>query len=244
MAKTSRRASAACPCAKVSARTRDLDGLVGVQGLNEIAAELGMVLIHDRDGYAAQQLAEIGLRVEETVEDGREHDEAEHASIVEDATPFGDHRDADAAPRPARLRIGGGLDGATGLARAMARRRNQARPNSKEASPPRMMNGSAEIAGGKPRTAWSNRICIYHRRRQHAPQNRAKSPIASTGKPTPAKPNAGLQIMAMRLMPVARLRDQELEQAAQRQIGDHQQARRGPHQQGAAAERHLEEPRG
>ena len=66
---------------------------------------------------------------------------------------------------------------------------------------------------GRPRTAWSNRICIYQRSGSSAPQMRAKPPIASTGKPTPAKPKAGLQNMAVRLRPSREVADQELEQA-------------------------------
>ena len=87
--------------------------------------------------------------------------------------------------------------------RAMALRRNQESPNNTAASAPRMMNGSAELDVGNPRTAWSNRIWMYQRSGSSAPQKRAKAPIASSGKPTPAKPKAGLQKMAVRLKPTA-----------------------------------------
>ena len=55
-----------------------------------------MILVDDGDRNAAQQLAEIGLRIEQAVDDGREDDEAEDAAIVEDATDFGEHRGPDA----------------------------------------------------------------------------------------------------------------------------------------------------
>ena len=47
----------------------DRDRLVGVQSLDQIAAELGVILIDDRDRDLAQQLAEIGLRIKHSVED-------------------------------------------------------------------------------------------------------------------------------------------------------------------------------
>ncbi len=74
------------------------------------------------------------------------------------------------------------------------------------ASAPRIMNGREESDAGNPRTAWSNKIWMYQRNGRSAPQKRAKPFIASTGKPTPAKPKAGLQMMAVTLMPSARLR--------------------------------------
>ena len=47
---------------------------------------------------------------------------------------------------------------------------------------------------------------MYQRNGRREPQKRAKPFIASTGNPTPAKPNAGLQMIAVTLMPSARLR--------------------------------------
>ena len=63
------------------------------------------------------------------------------------------------------------------------------------------MNGFTESDGGTPRAACSNRTCRYQRRGKIAPQARAKPFIASIGNPTPAKPKAGLQKMAIRLRP-------------------------------------------
>ena len=80
---------------------------------------------------------------------------------------------------------------------------------------------------------------MYQRNGSRAPQKRAKPFIASTGKPTPAKPKAGLQMMAVRLMPSREIARQKLEQAAEREIGDDQKAGRGPHQHRVAAKRNL-----
>ena len=76
---------------------------------------------------------------------------------------------------------------------------------------------------------------MYQRSGSSAPQKRAKAPIASSGKPTPAKPKAGLQKMAVRLKPTASSRVKQLQQAPERKIGDDQKACRGSHQQGVAA---------
>ena len=70
---------------------RDGDRLIGVQGLDKIAAELGVILVDDRDRDLAQELAEIGLRIEESVKDRGEDDQAEDAAVVEDAAQFGGH---------------------------------------------------------------------------------------------------------------------------------------------------------
>ena len=43
----------------------DGDRLIGVQGLDKIAAEFGVILVDDRNRDLAQELAEIGLRIEE-----------------------------------------------------------------------------------------------------------------------------------------------------------------------------------
>ena len=47
---------------------------------------------------------------------------------------------------------------------------------------------------------------MYQRAGSRLPQKRAKSPIASNGKPTPAKPKAGEQKMPVSDRPKARLR--------------------------------------
>ena len=81
----------------------DRDRLIGVQCLSEIATKLGVILVDDRNRYVAQQLAEIGLRIEETVDNRRHHDQAEDAAVVEDATHFGEHCVPDADAREGRL---------------------------------------------------------------------------------------------------------------------------------------------
>ncbi len=61
----------------------DRDRFVCVQRLHEVAAELGMVLIDDGDRDAAKNLAEIGLGIERSVNDRREHDQPHHAAVGE-----------------------------------------------------------------------------------------------------------------------------------------------------------------
>ena len=80
----------------------DRDGLIGVQGLDQIAAHFGVILINDRNRDLAQELAEIGLRIKDAVEDRRHHDQPEDATVVEDATHFREHRIPEADARKGR----------------------------------------------------------------------------------------------------------------------------------------------
>ena len=57
---------------------------------------------------------------------------------------------------------------------------------------------------------------MYQRSGSSAPQTRAKPPIASIGKPTPAKPKAGEQKMPVSDRPKREVAHQELEERAER----------------------------
>ena len=71
---------------------------VRAEGLDQAAAEFRVVLIDDGDRNVADELAEIGLRIEERVEDRREHEQAEHPPVAEHASPLRDEGAGDARP--------------------------------------------------------------------------------------------------------------------------------------------------
>src|SRR5262249_38045764 len=52
-----------------------LDCLMRVERLDEATAELAVIMVDDGDRRVAQQLAEIGLRVEDAIEQRRQHEE-------------------------------------------------------------------------------------------------------------------------------------------------------------------------
>ena len=80
IAKTSRRANAALRLGQRIGANRDSQRFIGVERLDELAAELGVVLIDDGDRQGAKQLAEIRLRIEQAIDQRREHDQAEDAA--------------------------------------------------------------------------------------------------------------------------------------------------------------------
>ena len=81
----------------------DRDRFIGAQSLHEIAADFGVVLIDGRDRDSAQELAEIGLRIEQAVDDRGEDNQAEDAAVVEDASNLGRHRASYACDSERRL---------------------------------------------------------------------------------------------------------------------------------------------
>ncbi len=83
---------------------RHPDRLVGVQRLDEAAAQRAMIMVDDRNGRAAEELAEIGLRIENAVKQRRQHEEGKDAAVREHAMPLGAERAADAASRRNRRR--------------------------------------------------------------------------------------------------------------------------------------------
>ena len=74
--------------------------LVGVQRLHEVAAELRSILIDDGDRYAAKNLAEIGLRIERSIDERRKHDQAQHPTVGENSLDLVAHRNRHASPVP------------------------------------------------------------------------------------------------------------------------------------------------
>ena len=151
--------------------------------------------------------------------------------IVEDATPFGAiatpmPRAASAWPRSARARR---------CARALSGRRlqaQQAKPNSREASAPRMMKVRPRSPAAS--RARPDRTGSAHTSAAAASRPRsAKIAHGQHGKPTPAKPKAGDAENGSEAHARGEI-GTAAAAAPQRQIGDHQQARRGPRQHGVA----------
>ena len=70
MPKTWRSNSACCASSSVSARTGDLKAGIGIEGHDQPPAELRAVMVDHGDREMAEDLAEIGLRIEHAVEDG------------------------------------------------------------------------------------------------------------------------------------------------------------------------------
>ena len=94
-----------------------------------------MILVDDSDGNAAQELSEIGLRIEEAVEDRREHDQAEGAAIVRIRRQFGGHRRADAGAGERQAGRGRARRRAARIA-AIARNRSHASAKNRTAGRP------------------------------------------------------------------------------------------------------------
>ncbi len=75
----------------------DRDCLVGVEGLDQAAAERGAVVVDDGDRDLADELAEIGLRIEHAVKYRSDDHQTEGAVVGEHAAPFPDKAAGDAA---------------------------------------------------------------------------------------------------------------------------------------------------
>ena len=206
-----------------------LQRLVGVERLHDLARDLRIVLVDDGDRDLPHQLAEIRLRIERAVDHRREHDEAEGARRLENARsspprrPRRGARSAAARSRIRRRARGGDLQ-----ERRQPPKRERRIKHRKAREPG---EGDAESAAGTPRAAWSNRICRYQRSGSSEPQALAKPLMPMTGKPTPAKPKAGEQMMPVERQAGREALGQRLEQRAERQIAcDHQHRRsRGLH---------------
>ena len=76
----------------------------GVQGLDDRAAEFAQVVVDDRDRDLAENLAEVGLRIVEAVDQRRDEQKDEGAAERQHAPPFGGECSADAARRCGRRR--------------------------------------------------------------------------------------------------------------------------------------------
>ena len=64
MANTSRRAERRLRLGERVGARRDTDRLVRIEGLDELPAQLGRIVVDDGDRDGAHELAEIGLRIE------------------------------------------------------------------------------------------------------------------------------------------------------------------------------------
>ena len=80
---------------KAAGAHRHADGLVRVQGLDELSADLRIVLVDDGDRQVPQQLAQIGLRIQRPVKQGGQHDQAKCTLVMQHAADLGKHRSAD-----------------------------------------------------------------------------------------------------------------------------------------------------
>ena len=134
-----------------------------------------------------------------------EHDQAERAAVAEHAAIFGGEGAADAGPRGPARRPRGGSAGAgfagDGSAGAATPGRIDAAANAA-----RMANGRTEFGGRHAaRGLVEQDLDVPAQRQDRCPRPRAKPLIASTGKPTPAKPKAGEQMMPVRLRPKAQV---------------------------------------
>src|SRR5215469_2514983 len=69
---------------------RHLGCLVGVERLDEAAAELGVVVVNDGDRRVAQQLTQIGLGIEDAVEQRSQDEKREDAAVGQYAFSFSD----------------------------------------------------------------------------------------------------------------------------------------------------------
>ena len=67
---------------------RHRHGFVGGKGLDEVPAERRTIVVDHRDRDLAHQLPEIGLRVEDAIEQRRDDQQAEDRPIRHHATPF------------------------------------------------------------------------------------------------------------------------------------------------------------
>ena len=71
---------------------RNRDRLVGIEGLDQAAAQRRAVVVNYRYRNLADELAEIGLRVEYAVEYRSNDHQAEDPAVGEHAAPFADKR--------------------------------------------------------------------------------------------------------------------------------------------------------
>ena len=217
---------------------RHLDRLVGVQGLNEISTELSVILIDDRDRDVAQQLAQIGLRIKQAIDERREHDQAEDAAIIEDATKFGEHCIPDAVTRKGvlgRRRLGDGARRGQSAQPLPAKREEHHRQRAQDherldgvrcrQSANRLVEQNLDVPAQRQQGAPELRETV-HRQDWEADAGKAEGRIAHEGgEAHPERQIAG----------------EQLEQTAERKIGEQQKTRRGPHQQRVAAKRNVEE---
>ena len=77
----------------------DTDRLVGIQALDEPSAQLRGIVVDDGNRHGADELPEIGLRIEHAVDQGGEDEQAQRAAIAERAAIFGGEGSHDAGPR-------------------------------------------------------------------------------------------------------------------------------------------------
>ena len=197
-----------------------------------------LIVVDDGDRDVLDQLSEIGLRVEQAIDDRCEHDQAEGAAIAEHPAVFVGKRSGDAAPRPARrpraARPAGGWSPCD---------RTQAEP------------GQAEVDDGEraQHGEGAHRICrryaagrlveqdldVPAQRQDHAPA--AGEYVHRQHRKADARKAEGRRADdAGQAEPEGEVPDEKLEQRAERQIGDDEQCRGGPDQDRIAAKRDLE----
>ena len=169
-------------------------------------AQIAQVVVDDRDRDLAQDLAEIGLRVIDAVDQRRHDQEDEGAAHREHAPPFGGKGLADAArrvrraaPVPARRFVAH-----AGRDRAQAKEREQRVEHGQ--SRQRRERARGVLDSGSPRAACPSSTAMYQRNGRIALQAVENAFMARIGKPTPTKPNAGETMRPVSPSPVGRSR--------------------------------------
>ena len=217
----------------------DRNRFVGAQGLHEIAADFGVVLIDGRDRDSTQELAEIGLRIEQAVDDRGEDNQAEDPAVVEDTSNLGGHRASYARNSERWLSW-------LGLRRARGRRGDRCEPQPAEPEQgDRKRAEDHEWRDGARRRQSAHRLVkqdldVPAQRQKGAPEAReavhGQDWKSDAGKAKRRIANDRGHAHADR-----EISGEKLKQPAKRKIGDDEQAGRRPHQHRVAAKGNIEE---
>ncbi len=220
MAKTSRRASAA-----------------GVQALDDVAAQLRGVVVDHGDRHGADELSEIGLRIEHAIEKRCQHKQAERAPVAQNAPVFRGKGAEESDPlrpvfRCVRSRRRWGFAGD----------RPQPKRREAEKSQRQRREGSERLERIHGRHAARRLIeqdlDVPAQRQQRAPDPR-EAAHRQNGKADAGKAEGGRADDAREGEAESEVAGEQLEKRPDRQIAHDQQASGGARQRGTAAERHL-----
>ena len=124
---------------------RHLQERVGVRHAHELARERRAVLVHHRDRHLAQDLGQVGDRIEEGVEEDRAHEDEKGARVAEDPLGLG--------PGVSKDRLHG-FPQKRGSPRTR-RSRGHARSGATTTKASRARSEGAETEGGAPFIDWS-----------------------------------------------------------------------------------------
>ena len=209
------------------------------QRLNQPATDFGIVLVDHSDGDLADDLAEIGLRIKECVEDRRQYEQAEHALVVQHAPPLGQERSGEAALVPVGRRFRFGRDREVATAeRAEAQPYQQCQGEGERAK-----NGEwfRRLAQRNPARRLVEQDLDIPAQRQHGAPDARERPHSDHGKPDARIAERGRHDDGGEAEAQGQVAGQQLHQATDHLVSDNQQRGRHCHQQRTAAEADAEQ---